>query len=146
MMSVFRFIRLYLALVFTGVALCSVSQSGASVNLPDQQPADSLLTQQELQWIAAHQRVNFTGDPNWLPYEAFQPNGEYIGIVTAAGDEERKTYYAVFPFEVGFTGFGYWPLFVAIAVLIQLNYMLMSGRFKRFGKPRLRSVGGSVET
>ena len=76
----------------------------------------------------------------------FEEPGEYIGIVTAAGGENRNTYYAVFPFEVGFTGFGYWPLFVAIAILIQLNYMLMSGRFKRFSKPRLRSVGGSVET
>ncbi|MBN2895833.1 MAG: transporter substrate-binding domain-containing protein [Campylobacterales bacterium] len=25
--------------------------------------------------------VRFTGDPNWLPFEAFDPSGQYIGIV-----------------------------------------------------------------
>ncbi|MGB5964137.1 MAG: transporter substrate-binding domain-containing protein [Sulfurimonadaceae bacterium] len=37
--------------------------------------------EQERQWILQHQRINFTGDPNWLPFEAFTEEGEYIGIV-----------------------------------------------------------------
>ena len=73
----------------------------------------------------------------------FDEPGSYIGIVTTAGTEDTKAYYAVFPFEVGFTGFGYWPLFAGLAVLLQLNYMLMSGRFRRWIKPRITAVKGS---
>jgi len=39
------------------------------------------LTDSERQWLEDHPTVTFTGDPNWLPYEAFDSNGEYIGIV-----------------------------------------------------------------
>ena len=39
------------------------------------------LTSKELQWILKNPVVKFTGDPNWLPYEAFTDKGEYIGIV-----------------------------------------------------------------
>ena len=38
-------------------------------------------TKEEKNWILNHQTINFTGDPNWLPFEAFTPSGEYIGIV-----------------------------------------------------------------
>ena len=27
-------------------------------------------------------RARFTGDPNWLPYEAFDSHGNYTGIVS----------------------------------------------------------------
>ena len=40
------------------------------------------LTEEEQQWIKDHPVVTFTGDPNWLPYEAFDDNGNYIGIVS----------------------------------------------------------------
>ena len=40
------------------------------------------LTAEERQWIKDHPVVKFTGDPNWLPYEAFDDNGNYIGIVS----------------------------------------------------------------
>lgn len=36
----------------------------------------------EQQWLSENQSVSFTGDPNWLPYEAFDSKGEYIGIVS----------------------------------------------------------------
>ena len=39
------------------------------------------LTDSEKQWLEDHPTVTFTGDPNWLPYEAFDSNGDYIGIV-----------------------------------------------------------------
>lgn len=42
--------------------------------------------------------------------------GDYVGIVTARHPDAGKTYQAVFPFAVGFTGLGIWPwlaLFVA---------------------------------
>ncbi len=47
----------------------------------------------------------------------FTEPGWYVGIVTASSENERYT--AVFPFEVGFTGIGYWVYFmVAIFLLL----------------------------
>ena len=43
--------------------------------------AELALTESELEWLQAHPSVSFTGDPNWLPYEAFDSNGDYVGIV-----------------------------------------------------------------
>jgi len=40
------------------------------------------LSEGERKWLANHPVATFTGDPNWLPYEAFDSNGEYIGIVS----------------------------------------------------------------
>ncbi len=40
-----------------------------------------LLTREEHNWLEQHKIIRFTGDPNWLPYEAFDKNGNYIGIV-----------------------------------------------------------------
>ncbi len=39
------------------------------------------LSSEEKAWLSRHPEVLFTGDPNWLPYEAFTEKGEYIGIV-----------------------------------------------------------------
>ena len=39
------------------------------------------LSEKETLWLKAHPSVRFTGDPNWLPYEAYDENGRYIGIV-----------------------------------------------------------------
>jgi len=39
------------------------------------------LTDSERLWLNEHPTVSFTGDPNWLPYEAFDAKGKYIGIV-----------------------------------------------------------------
>jgi two-component system sensor histidine kinase EvgS len=39
------------------------------------------LTIAEQQWLIKHPTIRFTGDPNWLPYEAFDQQGNYIGIV-----------------------------------------------------------------
>ncbi len=61
----------------------------------------------------------------------FDEAGDYIGIVTAGPGAGDRIYTAVFPFEVGFTGFGYWPVFVLLAVIIQLNYFYMRGWFRR---------------
>ena len=49
----------------------------------------------------------------------FDEEGDYIGVVTAIADG-GKTYRAVFPFEVGFTGIGYWPYFVLFALILQV--------------------------
>ena len=40
------------------------------------------LTVDERNWLEANPSVKFTGDPNWLPYEAFDNDGNYLGIVS----------------------------------------------------------------
>lgn len=62
----------------------------------------------------------------------FAEEGDFIGIVSAMQPDTRKVYAAVFPFEVGFTGVGYWPFFIGVLVLLQLQYLLMSGRLRRW--------------
>ena len=39
------------------------------------------LTEQQRRWLKEHPEPRFTGDPDWLPYEAFDHEGKYIGIV-----------------------------------------------------------------
>jgi diguanylate cyclase (GGDEF)-like protein/PAS domain S-box-containing protein len=58
--------------------LLSISMSGLAA-LPS---AELGLSEHEREWLQAHSTVSFTGDPNWLPYEAFDKNGNYIGIVS----------------------------------------------------------------
>ena len=77
-----------LALVFLGVLCVAMTKNlfagdgSASPSDPELQTASLLrLTDEELQWIRDNPRVPFTGDPNWLPYEAFEPDGTYVGIV-----------------------------------------------------------------
>jgi hypothetical protein len=62
----------------------------------------------------------------------FDQEGDYIGIVTLGTEDSGKIYRAVFPFEVGFTGLGYWPYIVGLLVVIQLQYLFMSGRIARW--------------
>ncbi len=40
-----------------------------------------VLSKDEKKWIQQNPDVHFAGDPNWLPFEAFDANGHYIGIV-----------------------------------------------------------------
>lgn len=39
------------------------------------------LSDAEISWLAKHKSITFAGDPNWLPFESFSKNGQYIGIV-----------------------------------------------------------------
>ncbi|HEB62939.1 MAG TPA: transporter substrate-binding domain-containing protein, partial [Gammaproteobacteria bacterium] len=41
------------------------------------------LTSEEKVWVGEHPVVRFTGDPNWLPFEGFTDDGEYIGIISS---------------------------------------------------------------
>ena len=62
----------------------------------------------------------------------FADEGNYIGVVTASPDTGERLHIAVFPFEVGYTGFGYWPLVVGLLLLVELAYLYMSGRLTRW--------------
>ena len=48
----------------------------------------------------------------------FARNGEYIGIVTVADSSSGETYQAVFPFRVGFNGFGFWPWLILFILFL----------------------------
>ncbi len=63
--------------------------------------------------------------------QPFVEDGEYIGIISARQMDTKKIYTAVFPFEVGFTGVGYWPWILGALFLLQLNYWFMGRRNAR---------------
>jgi len=44
--------------------------------------AELNLSEGELEWLQENPTASFTGDPNWLPYEAFDSDGNYKGIVS----------------------------------------------------------------
>ncbi|MDJ0710891.1 MAG: FixH family protein [Woeseiaceae bacterium] len=62
----------------------------------------------------------------------FDAEGDFIGIVRARHPDTGTVLAAVFPFEVGFTGLGYWPFIAGLLVLIQIQYLVMSGRLRRW--------------
>ncbi len=75
----------------------------------------------------------------------FDTAGEYVGIVTIKTTDGARARVAVFPFEVGYTGLGLWPWFALAALVLQLNYLRMSGWFKtgswrRMGLPSLMAA------
>ncbi len=49
------------------------------------------LNETEKRWIKQNKEVLFTGDPNWLPFEAFDEKEEYIGIVSEHLDIIEQT-------------------------------------------------------
>ncbi|HSG66330.1 MAG TPA: hypothetical protein VLD39_15075 [Gammaproteobacteria bacterium] len=72
----------------------------------------------------------------------FTRDGDFIGIVTAVDPATSRRYVSVFPFEVGFTGFGaHWQWFVGLLALVQLNYWLMTGRLARWYRRASAGMG-----
>lgn len=57
--------------IFVG-ALSNVSLASDDLNL----------NEKEAKWLKKNSSVSFTGDPNWLPYEAFDKDDNYVGIVS----------------------------------------------------------------
>ena len=77
---------------------------------------------------------------------SFSEAGEFVGIVTVQRPDGDGDYTAVFPFEAGYTGLGYWPWIIAGLIALQLNYLWMSGRFARFRKRTVATVERFPET
>ena len=73
----------------------------------------------------------------------FEHAGEYVGIVTVARPDGVGNYTAVFPFEAGYTGLGYWPWIIGGLVLLQLNYLWMNGRI-RIGRRLFPGQRGTI--
>jgi hypothetical protein len=76
--------------------------------------------------------------------QQFEETGWYIGIVTAVTKDQSQRYTAVFPFEVGFTGFGYWTVFVLLSIFILVSYLYTSGSFRRISG-WLKAGGSEVQ-
>ena len=57
-------VKLFLALVFT-LSLDAIT-----------------LEKEEKEWLKAHPHVTMAGSADWLPYEAFNNRGDYIGIIS----------------------------------------------------------------
>ena len=70
---------------------------------------------------------------------AFDQGGWYIGIVTTRQPGVDKEYHAVFGFHVGGKGWGYWPVLLLLAVLVQLHFWISGGGLRRW---RARKAGG----
>jgi hypothetical protein len=70
----------------------------------------------------------------------FQSAGEFVGVVTVRHPETQQAYQAIFPFKVGFTGSGYWPLFVLAAIGLHLHYLYLNGRFACWTRALLASA------
>ena len=45
------------------------------------EPNGLVLSASERRWLQDHPVIRFAGDPNWLPYEAIDQDGKYVGIV-----------------------------------------------------------------
>ena len=81
----------------------------------------------------------------------FAEEGEFIGVVTAAPATDARQHIAVFPFQVGFTGLGYWPYVFVAVLVIQLHFLFMSGRIakwraqRRIRTPELHVVPGGKD-
>ena len=63
--------------------------------------------------------------------QSFEEDGEYIGIISARQPDTQVVYTAVFPFEVGYTGLGYWPWIIAAVFALQSIYWFMSRRARQ---------------
>ncbi len=69
--------RNYIALLISICALLSIVTHAKASKIQ----YHFQLSDEEIAWIKANPEITFTGDPNWLPYEAFQSDGTYVGIV-----------------------------------------------------------------
>ncbi len=78
--------------------------------------------------------------------QSFEEDGEYIGIVSARNLDTQVVYTAVFPFEVGYTGLGYWPWALGALLALQLSYWFMSRRARRTTSVATLLLAGALLT
>ena len=81
-----------------------------------------------------YKKPNLSPDGIFLVFYEFEQNGNYIGIVNASKQNDSIIYTAIFPFQVGNNNWGYIPLFIGLAMVLQLLYWLMNGGYKRLYK------------
>jgi len=69
----------------------------------------------------------------------FEESGNYLGIVTARHPQTNELYTAVFPFEVGYVGYGYIPFFILLIVVLQGGYWWLN-REKKIKTENIKSA------
>ena len=62
----------------------------------------------------------------------FSEEDQFLGLVSVRHPDTGELYQAVFPFSVGFQGWGLLPLFVVLAVVAQLGYWFSTGAVARW--------------
>jgi ABC-type amino acid transport substrate-binding protein/signal transduction histidine kinase/ActR/RegA family two-component response regulator len=67
-------------LLFAFVSIGSVSAQVAPLTYREAQSPRLDLSEAEKDWLKDHPTIRFTGDPDWLPQEAYTEDGDYIGI------------------------------------------------------------------
>jgi hypothetical protein len=78
--------------------------------------------------------------------QPFEEDGEYIGIISARSLDTQVVYTAVFPFEVGYTGFGYWPWILGALFALQFIYWFMSRRARQATSVAALLLAGALLT
>jgi len=78
--------------------------------------------------------------------QPFEEDGEYIGIISARSLDTQVVYTAVFPFEVGYTGFGYWPWILGALFALQFIYWFMSRRARQATSVAALLLAGALFT
>jgi hypothetical protein len=78
--------------------------------------------------------------------QPFEEDGEYIGIISARNLDTQVVYTAVFPFEVGYTGLGYWPWALGALFALQLGYWFMSRRARQVTSVATLLLAGALLT
>jgi len=78
--------------------------------------------------------------------QPFEEDGEYIGIISARSLDTQVVYTAVFPFEVGYTGFGYWPWILGALFALQFIYWFMSRRARQATNVAALLLAGALLT
>lgn len=71
----------------------------------------------------------------------FTEEDAFLGIVSVRHPETGELYQAVFPFSVGFQGWGMLPLFVVLAVIAQAGYWLSTGGYAKWRARRAANAG-----
>jgi two-component system sensor histidine kinase EvgS len=60
------------------------------IEKPKRQASKIKLSETESSWLNKNPTITFAGNPNWLPFEAFDKDGKYIGIVADYLQEIEK--------------------------------------------------------
>jgi hypothetical protein len=88
---------------------------------------------------AIHSQKRMTAEYN------FQKSGSYIGIVTARHPTKDLVYHAVFPFNVGNTGYGYWPLVLLAILFLHLLHMSSQGLLQKLWRTARAAMRGDMK-
>lgn len=62
----------------------------------------------------------------YMALHHFEEPGQYLGIVTTEHPQTGEPYTAVFPFKVGYTRWGYIPLFILLLAAVQGGYWYLN--------------------